>query len=301
MALLLLCYACAAVFAAAVAARAVRILRLPRHLRWELYPVAHEAGRARYGGSYYEDPDWWTRPRKKSRLGQLAVMVPEILVLAGVRRHNRSLWWRSLAFHLGLYAVGAATLLLLADGIAGGLPAGGAIAALSYAGFGLGAAGAGLLLLRRATDPDYREYTTAAAYVNLGFISVALAAALVAQATGDADFTRMRGFFGDLMSFGLRTTGAGLTALQGVEVVLLSLLLAWIPLTHMSHFFTKWFMYHDIRWGDEPLRPGSRLERDVEANLARRPGWAAPHVGADGRRTWGEIASGPGGGTEDPR
>ena len=42
-------------FAAASAARAVRYARSPIHLRWEVYPVPHEAhDRAGHGGSSYE-------------------------------------------------------------------------------------------------------------------------------------------------------------------------------------------------------------------------------------------------------
>ena len=44
--LLVLTYLMVVSFLAAVASRAVKIARLPIHLRWELYPVAHEKGRA---------------------------------------------------------------------------------------------------------------------------------------------------------------------------------------------------------------------------------------------------------------
>ena len=77
--LLLIPYAAAVVFVAAAVQRAVRIARLPMHLRWELYPVAHEKGRASYGGSYLEESDWWTKPRAVSVAGELKVMIPEIL------------------------------------------------------------------------------------------------------------------------------------------------------------------------------------------------------------------------------
>ena len=48
----------------------------------------------------------------------------------------------------------------------------------------------------------------------------------------------------------------GLTAL---EICLAALLLAYIPLTHMSHFVAKWFTYHHVRWSDEPNRPGASM------------------------------------------
>jgi len=42
-------YLAAAVFLVAVAARWLKLKRMPVHLRWELYPVAHEANAA-HGG-----------------------------------------------------------------------------------------------------------------------------------------------------------------------------------------------------------------------------------------------------------
>jgi hypothetical protein len=63
-------------FLIAVAARFVFWSKMPMHLRWELYPVAHEGGgRAAYGGSYFEESDWWKKKREVSLLGELKVMV----------------------------------------------------------------------------------------------------------------------------------------------------------------------------------------------------------------------------------
>jgi hypothetical protein len=56
----------------------------------------------------------------------------------------------------------------------------------------------------------------------------------------------------------------------------------------MAHFVAKYFTYHTVRWDD---REGERIERKVAEYLTYRPTWAAPHVGADGKRSWGEIAS----------
>ena len=47
--------------------KVVKVARMPMHLRWELYPVPHEIGH-KYGGSYYEELDWWTHPRRTNRV-----------------------------------------------------------------------------------------------------------------------------------------------------------------------------------------------------------------------------------------
>jgi nitrate reductase gamma subunit len=76
-----------------------------------------------------------------------------------------------------------------------------------------------------------------------------------------------------------------------MAIVTASLLVAYIPLTHMSHMFMKYFLYHNVKWDDAPNRRGGRIEASVRKNLNLRPTWGARHVGADGRKTWGDIAS----------
>jgi len=72
---------------------------------------------------------------------------------------------------------------------------------------------------------------------------------------------------------------------------LASLLVAYIPLTHMSHFFTKWFMYHDIRWNDEPNFVGGKIERQITKALQYPVSWSAPHIRGDGKKNWADVAT----------
>jgi nitrate reductase gamma subunit len=293
------------VFVTAVVWRSVKIARLPIHLRWELYPVAHEKGRASYGGSYLEESDWWTKPRQTSMLGELKVMVPEILLLEGVREHNRSHWLRTFPFHFGLYLLGGLVLLLLVGAIAGaagvdmsatGSFLGKAIYHLTYlvgyTGLVLGLVGALALLVRRVSDLDYREYTKKGDYFNLAFFIVTLAVALVAHATADPTFLGLRAFVMQVVTFDLSAGSAGLpSGLIALEIVLGCLLLAYIPLTHMSHFFTKYFMYHDIRWSDEPNIKGGKLEEKINEALQYPVSWSAPHIRGDGKKNWVDVAT----------
>ena len=304
--LVVLCYVLVAVFVASVLCRAVKIARLPIHLRWELYPVAHEKGRASYGGSYLEEPDWWTKPRESSLLGELKVMIPEIVLLAGVWEHNRKHWLRSFPLHFGLYLLAGLIALLLVGGVAtaagasvsaGAGPFGKAVYHLTYvsgyAGFGLGLIGAAALLATRTFDPDYREYTKKADYFNLALFLVTFAVALAAHALADPFFVDLRSFFTRLVTFDFSPAevGSSVTGLVAVEVVLGSLLLAYIPMTHMSHFFTKWFMYHDVRWNDEPNLVGGKIERQVAAALKYPVSWSASHIRGDGKKNWVDVAT----------
>ena len=77
----------------------------------------------------------------------------------------------------------------------------------------------------------------------------------------------------------------------GLEIVLGVVLLAYIPMTHMSHFFTKWFMYHDVRWNDEPNLAGSKIEQRVAEALKYPVSWSASHIRGDGKKNWGDVAT----------
>jgi hypothetical protein len=59
----------------------------------------------------------------------------------------------------------------------------------------------------------------------------------------------------------------------------------------MSHFFTKWFMYHDIRWNDVVNRRGSKLEAAIGRQLGQKVSWSAPHIRGEGKKTWVDVAT----------
>jgi len=293
-------------FLIAVAVRFVMWSKMPMHLRWELYPVAHEGGgRAAYGGSYLEESDWWQKKREVSLLGELKVMVPEILFLVALREHNSKLWKWSFPFHFGLYLVGGTTMLLLCGGLVSALlpSVAGPVSAvigtvapfLGGAGLILGIVGA-LGLFARRRGRALRDYTAPADLFNLLFFIVAFGVALVTFLGFDRDFSMVAGFVTNLVTFNLAPLSAGGTAalLLLLSVVLLSLLTAYIPTTHMSHFVGKYFAYHSIRWKDEPNLRGGNQEKVIDELLHRPISWAAPHIRGDGKKTWLDAA------TEEP-
>ncbi len=296
-----------AFFLVAVVARFMMWSRMPMHLRWELYPVAHEGkGRAAYGGSYLEESDWWQKKREVSLFGELKVMVPEILFLVALREHNIKLWKWSFPFHFGLYLVAAATILMMVGGVAGALlPA--AVASpltriislampfVGGAGLILGIIGA-LGLFARRRGRSLRDYTAPADLFNLLFFIVVFGVALATFIGFDRQFALVSAFVANLVTFNLVPLAAGGTAALMVllSVVLLTLLTAYIPTTHMSHFIGKYFAYHSIRWKDDPNLKGGKEEKVIEELLNRPISWSAPHIRGDGKKTWLEAA------TEEP-
>lgn len=303
----MIAYCGIAIFLVAVATRFLMWSRMPMHVRWELYPVAHEGAKAAYGGSYLEESEWWTKPRHFSLWGELSAMVPEILLLVALKEHNRKLWTRSFPFHFGLYLVAGCTALMFLAGVLGawlpGLMAGpvgvairGLIPILGYAGLVLGLIGAFGLIQRRRQRP-LRDYSAPMDTVNLAFFVVAFGFALFTALAVDRSFTTVSEFVSNLVTFNVAPlTGAGLDVLlPAVSAILLASLLAYIPLTHMSHFVGKYFAYHAIRWADEPNLPGGKQERVINDLLKQPVTWSAPHIRGDGKKSWLDVA------TEDPK
>lgn len=296
-------YASVLVFVLAVVIRGYRALSMPLHLRWEIYPVAHEKGRAHYGGSYFEELDWWTKPRASSKVSELTAMGAEILLLKGVWEHNRRLWWRSYPFHLGLYLlIGFLGLTILgailaaigapvasdASALGAGLDA--LIGLSGWAGLILATLGTVLLLIWRLTDEDVRDYTRPSHIANLVIILIGIGTALIACLAEDPGFVAMRGFVYQLVTF---QAGPIAGTLVKLAVVASCLMIAYIPLTHMAHFFLKYCTWHQIRWNDTPNLPGGPMEAQIMAELQKPITWSAPHIGADGKKTWADVATSP--------
>ena len=288
------------IFLAGCLARILQYARAPLHLRWELYPVPHEAPeRARHGGSYFEESEWWNRPAHFNLLGELRAMIPEMLFLKALREFNRTLWYRSFPFHFGLYLLIGSALLLGITALLSFVwplvvihPAG---RLLHYAYTLCGAAGALLavlgalgLLHRRLADPALSPYTTGGDIFNLLLFILTLGAAGAGYVfTGPEDPSVLE------IARGLLSFDAALRVppLLGAGLILGALLAAYIPFTHMSHFIAKYFTYHSVRWDDAPGRRSEALRRKFAEYLTYRPTWSAPHMGSDGTKTWADIAT----------
>jgi nitrate reductase gamma subunit len=294
------------IFLVAVVARFMMWSKMPMHLRWELYPVAHEGGkRASYGGSYLEESEWWTKPREVSLIGEAKVMVPEILFLEALKEHNNRLWRRSFPFHFGLYLVAACTVLMMVSGILTallpalmsgpvGLLFGWLIPITGYVGLVLGLIGAAGLIERRRTKP-LRDYTAPIDVLNLLFFVVVFGFALATALVVDRGFGAVSQLVANLVTFNVSALGGGgpEVLLPLISGILMALLVAYIPLTHMSHFVGKYFAYHSIRWADEPNLPGGKQEKVINEMLNQPVSWSAPHIKGDDDRTktWLDVAT----------
>jgi nitrate reductase gamma subunit len=298
--LVLICYLAAVVFVLACLVRIAIYARAPMHLRWELYPIPHEEpARVEHGGSRFEEVDWWTKQTRFRLMGELKFMIPEMLFLKGLYEFNRKLWYRSFPFHFGLYLlIGTLGLLLAAAMLSILAPASemeslvDAIQSIyrltGAAGLFLAILGAIGLLARRLTDESLKNYTTPGDIFNLVFFIVTfgtLSAACLITRSSDPDMLAI--------AKGILTLDITLRIpdLFATGLFLAALLIAYIPLTHMSHFIAKYFTYHSVRWDDATNTRGGKLEARLAEYLTYRPTWSAAHVGADGEKTWAQVAA----------
>ncbi len=294
----MLMYLALAVFIVGSAYKAIKIKRMPVHLRWDLYPIPHEKGRDHYGGSYYEEIDWWTKPAEVSISTELKEMAKEILFIHSMLKNNRPLWIFSFPFHLGLYVsivfvllvyLGASLQLVGVEVTGNGSPAGKIVYLLTPV-FGLAGAliatfGSLGLLMNRMFNKNLRLSSVRADYFNLLLLLGVFVTSIVAWATVDPAFAGTRDFIRSLISF---QAAAPLPSIVVVHIVLSALFLLWLPFTHMTHFIGKYFTYHRIRWEDHPNIQGSELERAVTEALGYRISWSAPHIKKGA--TWAEAA-----------
>ncbi len=282
-------------FAAGCLYKAIHYARMPLHLRWELYPVAHEKHKASYGGSYFEEPDWWTKPREASKLGEVKTIAEEVLTLKQVRERNPGLWLPSLLFHYGLYLLFALGAVLLVGAIPGlgdlpllGHLGGGRVLALwCTAGLALGTLGGLGLRARRTLNPGLRRASTPADFLHLVLLLAVFLASWGSLLTADPDLTKARAFARGLVSFSAVTD---VPAWFGAQVLLLGLFLAYLPWSHMTHFFTKYFTWHSVRWDDAP-NLGGEYDGRVRKLLTLPISWSAPHIKGDGKKTWADVAT----------
>ena len=293
-------YASVLTFVSVLIAKAVKYATMPIHLRWELYPVAHETERT-YGGSYFEDLDWWTKPRPRSLLGELKFMGRELFFFALYYRLKRDYWYVVYPFHIGGFLLVGWLVLLLVGALTA--LAGISVSAtttnvwgniiyyltliIGVAGFIIAAIGCIGLLVKRSIDEDLRLYTAPKDYFNLSFILATLLSGLGAWGFFDPAFATIREFVKSLITF---TPVTNMNPATYINILLICLFLIYMPFTRMMHYLAKYFTYHKVRWDDAPNLKGSKIERKIKEALNQPVSWSAPHIQSG--KSWGEVAKG---------
>jgi nitrate reductase gamma subunit len=279
--------------------KVIKYFRMPLHLRWELYPLPHEKG-SRYGGSYMEEMDWWTKPRSRNTFKNVLDMLKRYLFFGEYYRKVKGYWAGLYPWHIGFY------LIVLFDGLAmlGGIllvttsmtiseAAGGGGVVLYYltlvvgiASFITGIIGSILLLIKRLVDSDLRDYASPINYFNYVFFLAVFVSGLISWAFFDITLSAYREFWAGIFSFKYAAVDPATYA----HIMLFSLFLIYLPFTRSTHYITKILAFFSIRWDDKPNLRGSKIEKKVIKLLNQPVTWSATHIQSG--KTWSEIAQG---------
>ncbi len=293
-----LTYMSGLIFVVAFTRKVLRYWTMPMHVRWELYPVPHE-GKA-WGGSFYEDVDFWKKTRHKDHFNQYRFMIPEILFIRALHEDNRSLWYWSFPFHMGLYlclgglALMTAGVVLEIAGIAplNSTPGHFLQVLTSYIaviGYVMGAVGAIGLFIKRVSDPELSEFSAGIDYMNLLWLAAIFVTGFMVWYT-DAGFLTSRAYLKGLLTF--KATSVSLSTIHIVNFVLFLSFFTYFPFTHMTHMVSKYFMWDKVKWDDDPNVGNPAMDAKIKEYLSYPVTWSGPHIQAEeGKKSWAEVAT----------
>ena len=270
---------------------------MPRHLRWDLYPVPHQGPQ----GSKYQKVDFGKQAPHFSLVHELWEMSQEMLFIKKAFINNPGVWKGSFPLHAGIYLGIVWLVLILCGAILGmmGIPVnreatGIVVVGVYYATIVFGVTGAvfGLfgticLLWMRYFDEGMRDMADFLTYANLYLMLLVFGSGLLAWWGADPDYSLMRRHTASLLTF----SPALPNPLIAFETFWFAVFLLYLPFSRMLHFVAKYFFYHDIMWDDESMKAGSKLEQDVISSLHYKLNWSAPHITANA--TWlDQVAAG---------
>ena len=250
--------------------KAYKFAHMQIHARLDLYPVPKEGGgRAAYGGSYMEEPEWWTKPRKIDRVNEAVDIMKEMLFIKKLFVHQRVLWWASYSMHLGIYVMLGWSVLLLVSVAWHPDWYVLVVTVVGVVGFALSTVGCVLLLVRRVSDRVLAKYTTPLEYFNIVLLLTVLLTGAYSWLFVASPFAVAAQVF--------TLSATDLPPIVLVHLALLGLMFLFIPLSKMSHYVGKFFCFHKVLWDNDPNLPGSSVERRFEDAAAHpaHTGWSA--------------------------
>jgi nitrate reductase gamma subunit len=276
-----------------------KIARMPMHLRWELYPVPHEKGH-KYGGSYLEELEWWTKPQEKNTLRGVFQLLKQYLLFNGYFQKKRSYWVSLYPWHIGFYLIvlfhiltffGALIMVTTGITISSASPSGLGIGlyylilVVAVTSFILGSLGSIGMLIERLVNKELKEFASPLNYFNYVFFLIVFLSGLVSWYFFDPTLAAYREFWAGLITFQFTYVEAA----TYTHIMLFSLFLIYLPFTRSTHYITILFGFFSVLWGDKPNLRGSEIERGVQEMLGKPVQWSAPHI--QPIEKWSDIAT----------
>ncbi len=299
--LIVLTYFAYVFIVAVYAFKIVKWMKMPMHIRWDLYPVIHEE-QYRYGGSYYEKQEWWTRSRPKNTGRSLWYSLKDNFYMGEYFKRNRLYWLFLLPWHLGfifiigfhilcffaaIAMVGGITVSAVSPQVAGRifyyilLATGG----IAFIGGTFGCIGMPIIKL---ADRGLRTYAMPMNFFNYIFFLIVYASGLVSWLLFDPTLAEYRAYWVGLVTL----TPPDLHPLTIFHIILFDIFLIYLPFTRSTHYITRILAYFFIRWDDEPNLPGSRMEKQINSLLQQKLSWEGAHITKGS--SWAEAAASSG-------
>jgi nitrate reductase gamma subunit len=268
-------------FIIAILYRIASLKRLPSHLRWELAPIPGEKGKGKYGGSYLEEYEWWDKKRNIDRISPILYMLEEILFMKGVLKNNKSLWPLTTALHLGIYLAAGLLVFSIINAILIGTGVPQNIlnvfliiaTVFAFAGYILGIIGSLGLIIKRIVDSNLKPFTTLSRYFNLVFLAAVFISGLCSLLILP-DFSYQLGVY--LQKTFTLDMSLLVPVSLSVHIIISLLFFLYLPTTDMAHFFTKYFLYEEVRWNDKPV--DENMESELNSLLTQQSEWSAEHT-----------------------
>jgi nitrate reductase gamma subunit len=278
-------------------AKLVKYLNLPMHLRSEVYPVIPGDPTSKER-SYYEDLDWWTRPRRHHLLQRGWFLFSDYFLLREYFRRDKSYWLFLYPWHIGfiliitfhIFCFFGALASLLGIPVTHGSPSvfGKVIFGLTLAtgvvSFLSGLFGSIGILIKRLTDKDLRHYATPQNYFTYLLLLAVFLSGLYSWYL-DPAFSVYTNFWKGLITF----KPIDVEPATASHILLFAFLLIYLPFTRSLHYITRLFGFLFIRWDDKPNLRGSMIEKKIEEMGHLKIGWGGPHIKPN--LTWKELAS----------
>ncbi|MFC1925368.1 respiratory nitrate reductase subunit gamma [Chloroflexota bacterium] len=275
-----------------------KYFKMPNSLRWDIYPIPHEG--KKHGGSYMEEPEFWTEPQKKNTLADIWDMAKKYLTMSGYFRRVRSYWLGLYPWHVGFYLIVlfhglaflGALLIETADlEIGGSAGFGGQLLyyitlVVAVGSFALGTIGSIGMLVKRLTDDDLKDYASPQNFFNYIFFLALFISGLVVYFGTNGTFNEYREFWVGLITLDT----VNVSGPEQVHILLFAIFLCYLPFTRSTHYITMPLYYFRVRWNDKLNRGEPEDDNKLGQLLSQPVSWSAPHIQTG--KNWGEIVAG---------
>ncbi len=269
----------------------IKYLRMPVHLRWELYPVIDE-------GEFEEEKNWIEKPRKKRYLKGFLFLLKDYFTLFDYAKNNFPYWLGIYPWHMGFILIIIFHILCFFGGLSIVKGIGVSYDSEAFIGrflylailltgvisFLAGIFGSVVVALNRILNRNLRDYASIQNFFTYFFTFVVFFTGFYSWFFTDPHFFEYREFWVGLLTGRFRDVSFW----TKIHIIAFDFFLIYLPFTRSLHYITRFFAFFLIRWDDEPNIRGSKLEKRLTEVLKRRISWSAPHVQKGS--SWSDVA-----------